>query len=109
MEAARIIRKREVLRRTGYADYSSIWRLERNGEFPKRVQLNANGAVGWYEAEIDEWVRNRVRAGGRRPVRRAAPTPASPAPTPAPVVTPRTHRVRLYGPDNPRPRVRLND
>jgi predicted DNA-binding transcriptional regulator AlpA len=72
-QPATILRKREVLRRTGYTDYSSIWRLERDGDFPKRVLLNANGAVGWIEAEVDQWVRSRVRAGGRRPVRRAGP------------------------------------
>jgi predicted DNA-binding transcriptional regulator AlpA len=85
MEPTKILRKREVLRRTDYLDYSSIWRLERNGQFPKRILLNANGAVGWIEAEVDEWIRSRVRAGGRA-VRRAKPAPA-----PA-----RRQRVHLY-------------
>ena len=74
MEPATILRKREVLKRTGYLDYSSIWRLERDGDFPKRVLLNQNGAVGWVESEVEAWIRSRVRGGGRRPVRRADPS-----------------------------------
>ena len=34
---------------------SHLWRLERAGEFPKRVQIGAN-RVGWVADEIDQWV-----------------------------------------------------
>ena len=50
----RIIRKVEVCRRTGYS-YTTIWRAERRGEFPTRVQLSTH-AIGWYEHEIDKWI-----------------------------------------------------
>jgi len=36
----------------------SIWRLERDGKFPKRLQISAN-AVGWLESEIDAWISAR--------------------------------------------------
>jgi prophage regulatory protein len=66
----RIIRRAEVRRRTGYSD-TTIWRLEKAGLFPARVQLNphapARGGVGWYEDEIDAWIAARVR-GCNRPV-----------------------------------------
>ena len=37
-----------------------IWRLERDGKFPRRLRLGAN-AVGWLENEIDDWIRQRAR------------------------------------------------
>ncbi len=36
----------------------SIWRLERDGKFPKRLQISAN-AVGWLESEVDAWIAAR--------------------------------------------------
>jgi prophage regulatory protein len=61
----RIIRKPEVRRRTGYS-YTSIWREEKAGRFPKRVQLSPM-AVGWFEDEVLDWIQSRVRRGGKRP------------------------------------------
>jgi prophage regulatory protein len=49
-EKARIIRKQEVLS----LSEASIYRKERLGQFPKRVQLGDN-SVGWLESEVDEW------------------------------------------------------
>ena len=63
----RIIRDPEVERRTGYSR-TQRWRLEKVEKFPQRVQLTENGAVGWYEDEIDEWILSRIRRGGRRPL-----------------------------------------
>ena len=37
---------------------TTIWRLERNNEFPKRVRLSA-GAVGYHMHEIREWCSTR--------------------------------------------------
>jgi prophage regulatory protein len=73
MEPTRIIRKRELLHRVGY-DYSTVWRLERDGGFPSRVRLRPN-SVGWREDEISQWIKSRIRGGGR-PVRRVSPSPA---------------------------------
>jgi prophage regulatory protein len=33
------------------------WRMERRGEFPKRVRLSP-GRVGWRQAEIEAWIRS---------------------------------------------------
>lgn len=40
---------------------TTIWRLERAGEFPKRLQLAAN-RVGWREEEIRNWIDTRPQA-----------------------------------------------
>jgi prophage regulatory protein len=74
--ALRIIRKPEVERIIGYSGVQ-IWRLERKGEFPQRVQLSPM-AVGWLESEVLEWIQARIRvrgAGKRLPVQyRGGPT-----------------------------------
>ena len=59
-----MLRLNEVRRRVGLSR-STIWRLERSGQFVARRRLSAN-AVGWPEDEIDEWLRTRgcAAAGG---------------------------------------------
>src|SRR5215475_11620853 len=59
-----IIRRPLVRQRTGYSN-STIDRLEKTNEFPKRVQLGER-AVGWYADEIDAWITSRVLCFGRR-------------------------------------------
>jgi prophage regulatory protein len=61
-----IIRKPEVRKRTGLSD-TTIWRLERAGDFPRKVLLTEGGSVGWVEAEVERWVQERVRRAGKRP------------------------------------------
>jgi prophage regulatory protein len=63
----RLIRPREVIQRIGYTP-SHIWRLERDGKFPKKVRIG-EAAVAYYEHEIEEWIRSRIR-GGCPPVRK---------------------------------------
>ena len=63
-----ILRKRAVRQRTGLSD-TTIWRLEKAGEFPQRIQITDAGAVGWYEDEVDSWIHERVRGFGKRPPR----------------------------------------
>lgn len=41
---------------------STIYRLEAEGRFPKRIALSGDGAVGWYLHEIEEWIKSRPRA-----------------------------------------------
>ena len=57
----RILRKKEVVRKVGYSGMH-IWRLEREGRFPKRIRLGPSnrGACGWLEEEIDEWISAKV-------------------------------------------------
>ncbi len=53
----RLIRTTEVLRMTGLSR-TSIWRLERQGDFPARRQVSGN-AVAWLESEVLEWITSR--------------------------------------------------
>src|SRR5215510_510009 len=69
-----IIRRPLVRQRTGYSN-STIDRLEKTEEFPKRVQLGER-AVGWYADEIDAWITSRVRGFGRRLPTRHTPSSA---------------------------------
>jgi prophage regulatory protein len=41
----------------------TLWRWERNGRFPKRIQLGPN-AVGWPAEEIHNWLITRPRGAG---------------------------------------------
>jgi prophage regulatory protein len=41
----------------------TIWRLERDGKFPKRVQLSLR-RVGWRKDEINEWILERKVVNG---------------------------------------------
>ena len=54
----RILREREVKHMTGLSRVTR-WRLERRGEFPKKVKLTER-CVGWPEAEIMEWLKARA-------------------------------------------------
>lgn len=71
----RIMRRREVQRRTGLSR-SSLYRLIASGSFPASIQLSAN-AVGWLEAEVSAWIAGRV-AASRGVQSRAAPAPEKP-------------------------------
>jgi prophage regulatory protein len=52
--AVRFVRFKELRQRVGLSR-TSIWRLERKGQFPRRRQLSDN-AVAWLEDEVDQWV-----------------------------------------------------
>jgi prophage regulatory protein len=54
-----IIRLKEVREITGIST-TSIWRLERMDQFPRRVRLGHH-SVGWYRDEVVSWVQNRPR------------------------------------------------
>jgi prophage regulatory protein len=56
----RLIRLPKVIQRTGYSR-SSIYAKIALGEFPAPVNLGAR-AVAWIEAEIDQWISDRVNA-----------------------------------------------
>lgn len=55
----RIIRKKEVQLATGLSD-TTIWRMERLGEFPARIQLGTN-SVGWLESDIISWIEGKKK------------------------------------------------
>ncbi len=54
----RILSKRQVKELVLYSP-QHIARLEKAGQFPKRVQLGPN-RVGWLEGEVLEWLEERL-------------------------------------------------
>ncbi len=42
---------------------TTIWRLERVGQFPRRRQVSTK-AVRWNQSEIFDWIESRPLAGG---------------------------------------------
>jgi len=52
----RLLRFPEVRERTGLSR-STVWRLERQGLFPRHRRVSAN-VVAWVEAEVSEWIRS---------------------------------------------------
>ena len=55
--ADRILRDAELRERVGLGR-TTIWRMERAGEFPRRRQIGGN-IVGWLSSEVDEWIESR--------------------------------------------------
>lgn len=54
----RILSKRQLTELVLYSP-QHIARLEKAGQFPKRVQLGAC-RVGWVEEEVMDWLRQRI-------------------------------------------------
>jgi prophage regulatory protein len=54
----RILSQKELASRVPYSPVQ-IWRLEKTGTFPHRIKLGPN-RVGWVEAEIEAWLRERM-------------------------------------------------
>ncbi len=57
----RLLRRPEVLRRTGLSR-TSMYRLIQQGGFPSPVQLSAK-SVAWPASAIDAWIASRIAAG----------------------------------------------
>lgn len=57
----RFLRFTAVRDRTGLSR-TTIWRLERQGVFPKHRRISPN-VVGWLEQEVNEWVLGRAQVG----------------------------------------------
>jgi len=56
--AVTLLRFPAVRERTGLSR-STIWRLERQGAFPRHHRISAN-AVAWIENDIANWIRSKV-------------------------------------------------
>ena len=57
----RIIRSKETKSITGLSN-TTIWRMEKAGNFPKRRQVSP-GAVGWLLSEVLSWMDETARVG----------------------------------------------
>jgi prophage regulatory protein len=55
----KILNLKEVIEKVGLST-TTIWRLERRGEFPKRIKLSPNRR-GWEDTQVQEWVDTRPR------------------------------------------------
>ena len=60
----RFLRIDEVMTRVGLSR-PTIWRLERDNDFPKRRQLGRN-SVAWVEEEVEEWMASRAVVEGNQ-------------------------------------------
>ena len=65
----KLIRLPAVLGYTGYGR-SMIYKLIKEGNFPKPVQLGTR-AVAWVDEEVEAWVQGRVALSRPNPVRGA--------------------------------------
>jgi len=54
----RIIRKPELLKIIPFS-HVTIWRMEKAGKFPKRLQLGGN-STGWLLSEVNEWIKQKA-------------------------------------------------
>lgn len=63
----RILKANEVVKVIGLSKVT-IWRMERSGTFPKRINLS-DRRVGWIESEILEWLESRPKGIYCGPVR----------------------------------------
>ncbi|MCZ6576511.1 MAG: helix-turn-helix transcriptional regulator [Acidiferrobacterales bacterium] len=55
----KVLRTPQVIQLTGLSR-TTLWRLERRGQFPARLRLSEN-SVGWREDEILQWLDTRPR------------------------------------------------
>jgi len=57
-----LLPEQEVLRQTAVSK-TTIWRLERQGRFPKRIRISPR-RVGWLQSEVDAWINERIAERG---------------------------------------------
>ena len=61
MMTDKFLRKPQVSEITGLSPVT-LWRLEREGRFPRRRQLSKN-SVGYFESEVVDWMESRKPSG----------------------------------------------
>jgi prophage regulatory protein len=69
---SKLIRIEEVQAKIGGICRTTIWKLEKNGLFPKRRMITPK-AVGWDESEIDAWIQSRNKKAVSTPDIRRKP------------------------------------
>ena len=62
-QLVQILRTATVLRATGLSK-TTLWRRVSDGSFPEPIRLGGprSRAVGWYRAEVEDWIHSRPRA-----------------------------------------------
>jgi predicted DNA-binding transcriptional regulator AlpA len=60
----KLLRFPQVQERVGNLSRSTVWRLEKKNEFPKRRKVSKTGsATVWLESEISAWIDSRSQGG----------------------------------------------
>ncbi len=62
LSSTRVVRRKELAKQLGISEVS-VWRWERKGLLPPKLQLGPN-VVDWLESEIDQWLASKAPAGG---------------------------------------------
>ncbi|WP_145480295.1 helix-turn-helix transcriptional regulator [Yersinia similis] len=64
MSVTRILKKKEVLNRSGISN-STLYRLMAHGLYPMPKKLTGEDgrAVGWLESDVETWLNSRTPAG----------------------------------------------
>ena len=57
--SSRILKAKEVAERVSIST-SQVYRLARDGRFPKPVKITENRS-GWLETEVDQWIDECIR------------------------------------------------
>jgi len=65
-EMSKLLRLEAVQAKIGGLCRTTIWKLEKDGLFPKRRALTKK-IVGWDESEIDAWIQSRDQRAGFMP------------------------------------------
>jgi prophage regulatory protein len=60
VSSPRLLRLKQVMERTGLKK-TKLYQMQSNGTFPMRTQITS-GAVGWVEAEVEQWIARRIAA-----------------------------------------------
>ena len=55
----KILRRKQVMELVGLS-YTTVWRLEKAGDFPARIKLGKS-SVGWHLNEVEAWLSGRAR------------------------------------------------
>jgi prophage regulatory protein len=55
-----VARLRAVEAKTGIKK-TKIYKLMREGKFPRCITLGGGRAVGWLEEDLDKWIRDQVK------------------------------------------------
>ena len=69
----RLLRRPEVRQKTGLSD-NDIYRLMREGDFPRSVPLGRR-TIAWLEFELDRWIEKRVADRDNGTAKRNRPGP----------------------------------
>lgn len=60
----RVLRLPEVIQKTGLSR-TTLYTMSKAGQFPGAISLGGK-AMGWIEAEIDQWIEDLMAARSRR-------------------------------------------